>query len=253
MDEKEYEKFMTYLYNERIRPGKTRYWTSHLEKKYDPGHYHYWMERLRSAVILLRFINRNCATTDEIYRTITLNRITRLVNEVHYGVRLNNRLMEELGFFDVFDEYYDEIVEGMKYEHMPNQEIDILRDLGSEDPGAELLALLYIVKSKRKTAERFKQEKISNRLTDIEDQLSRQLDKMEELEDTEEPPKKSKRWFKGLGQIAEGSALSLANIGLVVGIFSFPVAPETAGWGALVSSINGVGKILNGIGEFMGE
>lgn len=254
MDEKEYEKFMTYLYNEYVRPRRTR-----LRKHFHPLEWHHgwgWeWERLRSASNLVRFINRNCSDEDEIYRTITLERIRRLPDEVRDGVRLNNRLSEELGFLDAFDAHYGEIVEGMKLEHMPRQEIDIMRDLGSEDPEAELSALMYIVKSRRKATESFNQEvRISKQLRQIEERLDHQCKQMEELKDTEEQkPKKTKRWFKGLGQIAQGGALSIANIGLAMGVISFPVAAETAGRGALVSSITGVGMMLNGVGEFRGE
>lgn len=255
MDEKEYEKFMTYLYNEYVRPRRTRFWRHF--RHFDEWHYPLVreLERLRNASNLIRFINRNCPDEDEIYRTITLERIKRLPYEVSNGVSLNNRLTEESGFLDAFDGHYDEIVEGMKLEHMPRQEIDIMRDFGSEDPEAELSALMYIVKSRRKAIKSFNQEvTISNQLRQIEEHLDYQRKQMEELEDKEEkPPKKSKRWFKGLGQIAQGSALSIANIGLAMGVLSFPVAAETAGWGALVSSITGVGMMLNGVGEFRGE
>ena len=71
--------------------------------------------------------------------------------------------------------------------------------------------------------------------------------------DVKMTPKKTKRWFKGLGQIAQGTALSIANIGLAMGAITIPVAAETAGWGAIVSSITGVGMVLNGYGEFRGE
>ena len=77
---------------------------------------------------------------------------------------------------------------------------------------------------------------------------------MKELKkESDDQPRKSRRWFKGLGQIAQGSALSIANVGLAMGAITIPVATETASWGAIVSSITGVGMVLNGIGEFWGE
>ena len=135
----------------------------------------------------------------------------------------------------------------MKMERMPPQEVDVMRQLGSSEPEAELSALVYIVKSKSKSKYSCNDLKVSRQLESLEQ-------KLEELKkNSDKPPKKSRRWFKGLGQIAQGSALSIANISLAMGAISIPIAAETAGWGAIVSSITGVGMVLNGVGEFRGE
>ncbi|HEY6250872.1 MAG TPA: hypothetical protein VI685_13005, partial [Candidatus Angelobacter sp.] len=65
--------------------------------------------------------------------------------------------------------------------------------------------------------------------------------------------KKSRRWFKGLGQIAQGASLSIANVALAVGILKFPVSPETQTWGAVASVATGVATVLSGIGDLRGE
>jgi hypothetical protein len=41
---------------------------------------------------------------------------------------------------------------------------------------------------------------------------------MKEEEPSQQVPKKSRRWFKGVGQIAQGSALSIANVAPAVGV-----------------------------------
>ena len=254
MDEKEYEKFMTYLYNEYVRTRGRR-----LRKHFHPLEWmHGWgyeWDRLVSASNLLRYINHQCRSEEEIYRTITRERIAQLPDEIRDGVRTNRNMPEESGFMEAIDTYYDEIVEGMKLEHMPQQEFEVMRELGSSDPESELSALMYIVKSRCKTRRSYNQEvKISNQLKDLEHKLEQQEKQLKELkEDSEKQPKKSRRWFKGLGQIAQGSALSFANVGLAMGAITIPVAAETAGWGAIVSSITGVGMVLNGVGEFRGE
>jgi hypothetical protein len=66
-------------------------------------------------------------------------------------------------------------------------------------------------------------------------------------------PKKSRRWFKGLGQISQGAALSIANIGLAINVFKLPVSPETKTWGAIASVTTGIGTVLNGIGDLRNE
>jgi len=59
---------------------------------------------------------------------------------------------------EAIDTYYDEIVEGMKLEHMPPQEIEVMRELGSSDPEAELSAMISIVKSRCKSKHSYNQE-----------------------------------------------------------------------------------------------
>tara|TARA_B110000977_G_C11066627_1_gene488023 strand:- start:1041 stop:1700 length:660 start_codon:yes stop_codon:yes gene_type:complete len=212
-------------------------------------------DRLISASNLLRYINHHCKEEDEIYRTINRKRIEQLSSEIHDGVRTNRRMLEDSGFMDVIDSHYFEIVDGMKLEHMPQQELQIMRDLGSNDPETELSALMSIVKSRSKSKHSYNQEVgVSQQLNNIEEKLDQQQNQLKELKkESDDQPRKSRRWFKGLGQIAQGSALSIANVGLAMGAITIPVATETASWGAIVSSITGVGMVLNGIGEFWGE
>jgi hypothetical protein len=68
-----------------------------------------------------------------------------------------------------------------------------------------------------------------------------------------ETPKKSRRWFKGLGQIAQGAAFSIANVALAMGALQFQVSPETQTWGAIASVTTGIGTVLSGIGDLRNE
>ncbi len=251
MDEKEYESFMKYLYQECVQTRNFRRFRKH----YHPMEWGYESDRLISASNLLRYINHHCNEEDEIYRTINRKRIEQLSSEVREGIRLNRRMLEDSGFMDVIDSHYFEIVDGMKLEHMPQQELQIMRELGSNDPESELSALMSIVKSRTKSNHSYNQEvRTSQQLKNIEERLDQQQDKLKELKkEPDDQPKKSRRWFKGLGQIAQGSALSIANVALTMGAITIPVATETASWGAIVSSITGVGMVLNGVGEFRGE
>lgn len=67
------------------------------------------------------------------------------------------------------------------------------------------------------------------------------------------PERKQPRIFKGLGQIVQGAAMTVADVGLAVGAFHFPVSPETQSWGALASVTAGVGTVMNGVGDLRGE
>jgi hypothetical protein len=158
-------------------------------------------------------------------------------------------MLEESGLLEVYDSFYADIVRGMKVEHMPSQEFEVMRQLGSNNPERDLSAMIHITKSRRMYE--LNDLQITFRLKDLEEKLALQEKKLRDQENNQ--PKKSRRWFKGLGQIAQGSALSIANIALAMGALAIPVGSETAGWGAIVSSITGVGMVLNGVGEFKGE
>jgi hypothetical protein len=76
------------------------------------------------------------------------------------------------------------------------------------------------------------------RLDDLEKRLQKAVEEFEphnggKSKDVpqSEHPKKTRRWFKGLGQIGQGSALTIANVGVAASIFHLPVSPETQTWG----------------------
>jgi hypothetical protein len=88
------------------------------------------------------------------------------------------------------------------------------------------------------------------------DQAGKQFDELRKLEPEQiqqTKKKRSRRWFKGLGHISQGAALSIANVALAIGVIHFPVSPETQTWGALASVATGIGTILNGVGDLLNE
>jgi hypothetical protein len=77
--------------------------------------------------------------------------------------------------------------------------------------------------------------------------------KANEEKPSQEIPKKPRRWFKALGQIAQGTAISIANVALAIGALKFPVSPETQTWGAMASVATGIGTVLSGVGDLRNE
>lgn len=256
MNEDEYEDFLQYLFHTYIRDR-----LHHLERSMEGpkgfNRVNNTLDSLRGAAHLLRYIQSHCADTDDIYSTFTTGRLHRVINEVLYGLRDSRRLAEEGGFLKAIDEHYDDIVSGIKFEHFPESELVVLRNLGSDDPKAEIQAIIYILKEKQTRPQNRETQSVSSRLQQSEKQLASAAETMEEAQKASDSkikvPKKSKPWFKGLGKIAQGAALSLADIGLAVGMLHFPVSAETQTYGALVSAITGFGMIMNGTGELRGE
>jgi hypothetical protein len=137
VDEREYRIFMAYLYDDYVRFRSRSFRKYFHNNKCEDQLGRDW-ERLIKASNLVRYINHQCRDEDEIYHTITRKRIAQLPDEIRDGTITNRKMLEKYGFMEAIDAYYDEIVGGMKLEHMPPQEIEVMRELGSSEPEAEL-------------------------------------------------------------------------------------------------------------------
>ena len=254
MADDEYRAFLEYLFNEYIRdriPRLRRYWDHRRGDRWA-----YEQERLRRALNLLRYIDSHCYNPDEVYRTFRIDRIRRLIDEVEDSVSFHNRIADEAGFLDCFDSHFDEILAGLGVEYFPEGELDILRETGSLNPRSDLQGIVYMLKVRQKER-RFSSEnvRVSRQLDAVKDRLALEEKEFSDVSEEQEKdkPKKSRRWFKGLGQIGQGVALSIGNIALAIGGLDLPVSPETQTWGALVSATTGVGMVFTGFGELRGE
>ena len=263
MTNDEYQAFIEYLTREYLEPRLSRVrerWARHLR-------FEKWEHRereLRTATKLFRFASRECESVDEIYRTFRTKRLQEAADGLRAGVRFGSNLAEDAGILDCLESHYDEIVEGLTPEHLPAEDYRVLADLGSSTPEEDLQGILYILKRQARCAERPSrlspnrwEEKplIRHELERVEKELGRDAESIGdgEVQNESKAPRKQRRWFKGAGQIGQGAALTIANIGLAVGAISFPVSPETQTWGALTSATTGIGMVLTGVGELRGE
>lgn len=256
MTNDEYQSFLKYVFHEYIEKRLPR-----LRRYFDhPKMCHEWeyeWRRLKRALHLLKYIQDVCDDTDDIYSTFHLDRLRRAIGEVQDGVRWHNRLANEGGFFDAWDSHFEEIIEGVCVELIPEAEFELMKELGFTEPKTDLEGIMYVVKKraviKRKNIENLR---VSSRVKNVVEDLShaqKDFQEPKEEEPKQEVPKKERRWFKGIAQIGQGAALSIGDIALAVGTLKFPVSPEAQTWGALVSATTGVGMIFNGIGEWRGE
>lgn len=257
MTDQEYREFLAFLFERHVRPRLThvrRRFHHHMMEEWD-----YQMDKAAQATHVLRFIESYCENDEDIYRTFTAERLARAVSDTRYSFDFSNRTVEEAGFLDVFEDHTKEILEGLEAKHLPDAEREVLKDLGSSNPELELRVLVLGAKAMCDRLNRSRQEvPIRQELRQIEERLER-AEKLFGEDATEkkigpgEKPKKSRRWFKGLGQIAQGSALSIANVALAVGALKFPVSPETQTWGAVASVATGICTVLSGIGDLRNE
>ena len=244
MNEQEYKDFLAYLSNEYIERRKYRVLKRfrHWEYEFD------WQwHRLIASMGVINFIKYYCDNDDAIYKTFRMERLKTTVDDVEDGIRMNNRIVSDTGFLSAVEDHFAEILDGMAPEYFPPEELEILQELGSQNPKVELAGIIYLLKA-RKTylVSSTKEVSVSKQL----DQVVERLSKEQKREISERP---GRRWFKALGQICQGAALSMANVGLAVGLLPFSVSPETKTWGALLSTTSGVGMILTGVGDLRNE
>jgi len=221
-------------------------------------HSGYEWKGLTRALHIADYIETYCDDADDIYRTFQLERLRRAVDEIEDGVRWNNRLSREIGLFDALDQYYAELVTGLNIDDFPEQEYEMLAEFGVHNPKAHLQGIICLLKLRQQEKVSWQKEKIC---------VSRELERTVEIlssaqEDFREqdggsneesgPPKKPRRWFKGLGKIGQGAAMSIGDICLAASLLEVPVSPETKTWGALVSATAGTGIILDAMGELRG-
>jgi len=253
MSKKEYRQFLRYVFHEYVR-GQVARASDYLD---GPGgrRSNNEVESLRRATHILRTIGEFGDDNGDVPITFTAEGLNRFIGDLESGVRFNNRLLEQSGFMDALDAHFEELVDGLRFEHLPGQEIELLRSFGNIDPELELRGQIYLLKARRNRQERhFNELTVSERLKRLEQQLSEaRLELTPQAKARTNAPSKPRRWFKGLGQIGQGAALSIGNVALAVGALHFPVSPETQTWGAVASVTTGVGMIFTGVGEFKSE
>jgi hypothetical protein len=258
MTEAEYREFLSFLFERYVRPRMARVRHRYRHHMEDEFSYHF-DQAVRSAQVL-RFVESYCHDDEDAYRTFTLERLKNAVSETRYSFEFSNRIADEAGFLDACESHAREIADGLAVVHLPDAEKEVLREMGSLNPEVELRSLVYhakvwIERSDHQSRDmglrqqlRYGEEKLKEADTEFESHL-----KAKKEEPSVEVPKKSRPWFKALGQIGQGAALSIANVALAIGTLKLPVSPETRTWGAMASVATGIGTVLSGIGDLRNE
>lgn len=246
-------------YYVRLRLPQVRY--RFRRGMHDEWNYH--LAQAESAAHVLRYIESHCGDDDDVYQTFTVKRLGRVVDDTRSSLQFSNRVTEEAGFLDAIDAHTERVFVGLRVEDLPEVDRDVLREMGSPHPAVDARVLVARAKDQKETMLRWQREvSVREQLREAErrlEQVAREFqeyNKSRELDKptvSEERPKKSRRWFKGLGQIGQGAALSIANVALVIGVLHVPVSPETQTWGAIASVATGVGTILSGVGDLHNE
>lgn len=181
-------------------------------------------------------------------------------------------LLREVDLLTLLDREYDLMAEGLRLTYLPAEELPVLGAHGIEMTRADLERSVYRV-SRTARATQYREVTPSRALSAAQRALDEAAGTYESNEQEERkhlgmlarqdgqppsqrkqpPERKQPRIFKGLGQIVQGAAMTVADVGLAVGAFPFPVSPETQSWGALASVTAGVGTVMSGVGDLRAE
>lgn len=224
--------------------------------------FRYALDRLRRADEVIDFLQRSQRDP-----YTTMNDIDATLGDAHSGLVESRNILRQSGFLDLVDDHLDTVMRGLDPDGLPDDEAEVLAMLGFPHLAATIRDQVDLLAEEWRNgtarghtvANEFRQAPASRSLDAAIDQVERHQNErraaMQSAADdvTPEVPKKERRWWKGLGQVVQGASLAVADVGMAVGVFKFPVSPETQTYGAVVSVTAGVGTIMNGVGDLWGE
>jgi hypothetical protein len=149
------------------------------------------------------------------------------------------------------------MMDGMKIEHLPEEDFALLRRLGRGDPRRDIVLAMALMKMR--SLDRTIWAGLDHSKVDSSHGMPRtylnivQVTLDEARSSSSAPVPHRRRWWKGLGQIGTGSALAIFNGGLALSMFAFPISPADQTVGAITSAMAGIGMIAQGVGEFRQE
>ncbi len=258
MTQAEYREFLSFLFERYVRPRIAR--VRHRYRHHFEDEFPYHFDQAVRSVQIFRFIENYCYDDDDVYGTFTIQRLKNAVSETCYSLDFSNPITDEAGFLDACESHAGEIAAGLAADHLPDADKEVLREMGSPNPEIELRSLVYRAKLWMERRDRQSPEiGLRQELRRVEERLKRADDEFKPQVETkageppEKGPKKSRRWFKALGQIGQGAALSIANVALAIGTLKLPVSPETQTWGAMASVATGIGTVFSGVGDLRNE
>jgi hypothetical protein len=259
MNRDEFRALANYLFAQHVRPLSPRRHSFH-DDSYGPSLYPD-ARSLGRAASVIDLVSKHVFDDDDIYRSVTPERLRMTVGTVEDALSYHNNLAQESGFIDIMDSHLAVLLGGLSHEDLPSVDEEVLKALGSRDPKADLVAITTLV-----TATLFVRREdgqSASPIATLEHARERVMTARYEFEAWETsvresaaptvPPKKSRRWFKALGSILTGASLSTANILAACGIWPVALSPETQSFGAVASVSTGVGLVMVGVGEWRNE
>lgn len=177
------------------------------------------------------------------------------------AIRLTNSLLIDTSVADVIEEYFDALVEGLTSDGLPPDDAEALRQSGSSDPRGELATYIRLLKSRKQQITADRSRTFAQRLQDLPETVTTLAGRFRESHIPVSPKRgreasaqfttQPRRVYKGLGQVVNGSIITVVNVGSAVNSWHIGHPVDISG---LMTSVGtGVGLMLMGKGDLNGE
>jgi hypothetical protein len=233
--------------------------------------FHESIERLRRADEVLEFLDR---TARDPYTT--LRSVDEVLNDAEYGLQNAQAALDASGFLEMLDDHLESVMSAVDPELLPPGEAAVLDYLGFPRLARYVREETDLVGTEWRAgtargvwiAREFREQPATRMFEVSIERIQRHRTELREhaatnpptdqagrpgARDVEPQPRKSRRWWKGLGQIVEGATLAVADAGLAVGLYKVQIPEETQLAGTVVSVGAGIGKVMNGVGDLLKE
>lgn len=140
----EYQEFLSFVFERYIRPRIARMRMHHIHRF--EGGFPYQLSEAMRAAQLFRFAESYCHNDEDVYRTFTLERLSKAVSDTSTSLAFSHTLADEAGFLEACESHAEEIADGLAAAHLPKAEKELLKEMGSPNPEIELRSLIYRAK-----------------------------------------------------------------------------------------------------------
>jgi len=215
--------------------------------RFGPGgpwdHLNYEIERLSSTA---RFVT---AVSDRSENSAVVKALADELRNVYVDHIID--AMEYTGVLAALDEAPDITFANLRRSVIPAEDVQLLRHAGIEDPEAEITLIIHYSRKRLGHSE----ARPSETVRQAQEELKRAADRVDKIPSdsnlSDQPEKKKRKIFNGIGKILAGTITGAGNLLLAAGTVVAP-NPATA-YGVIGSSALAVGGICQGIGDLRGE
>lgn len=239
MTDEEYREFLSALARKHVNP---RRWRRHFGPMGAEEHLRYEIDRLASTA---RFVK---VVTDRTGDQELLNLLAKELSNTY----LSNitGAMDEAGVFDALEEAPDVTFRELRRSAIPDEDVELLRLTGVDDPEAEITIIIHYTRKRVGTADT-RPSQIAERAHEELQHAAKVLTSETESTSNRPSEKKKRKVLNGVGKILSGAVLGAGNLLLFTGTIAAP-NPAT-GYAAMGSSALAVGSIFQGMGDLHGE
>ena len=273
-EDTDFEAYLRFLYERDIAPAVQRYRLELRPRPFDSDYenFEYPLSRLARANSVLRLANNS----PDLYETFRPSAITQTLQDASAGAGMHSEMANRLGFAELLDSDFLTIARRMTPEMLPPEEAELLRQFGFPDVAESLAGMVHVARQHAETAStQFQEVRPSRAMSKVAETLEPAINDHKRIEQLEEEiaairqqsqvvsnqeiqrlqrqinaGRKPRRWWNAIRKIVQGTAASLADIAVAVGVGT-TVAPPA--WLTILSVVSGVSTLTEAADDLRRE